>query len=231
MVAARASKEQLETMLARRGFAATLRAEASQELPSLDLRAALRPNAIVEMVPEEPECPSSGVTSLAMNAAARRPGKVVWIDPADRLDPGTARCAGLDFTQLLWLRGGDAAAALRAALLVLQAGGFELIVLDLLDQTEGALGFPRSVWYRLLRGLERERRTALLLLAHRPLAGTCADKVIEVRYQGWRWNTTREPLLDKVSIESHLRASRRSLPERRPPVSVLDCALDTELTA
>lgn len=226
-MAERASREQLETMLARRGFAATLRAETSQELPVLYLQ----PGVIVELVPEEPGRPSSGLTSLAMNAAVRRSGKVVWIDPADRLDPGTARCAGLDFAQLLWLRGGDATAALRAALLILQAGGFELIVLDLLDQPEGALDFSRSVWYRLLRGLERERRTALLLLARRPLAGTCADRVIEVRYQGWRWNTTMQPLLDKVTIESRVRASRRTRPERYSPVSVLDCALDTELTA
>lgn len=220
-------------MLAQRGFAATLRAEPGLELASLDLRAALRPGTMVELVPDG-ESSGSGMTSLALNAAARRPGKVVWVDPADRLDPSTASRTGLDFTQLLWLRGSDVAAALRAALLVLQAGGFELLVLDLLDQPDNALSFPRTVWYRLLRGLERERRTALLLLNPRPLAGTCAHRVIGVRYQGWRWNTARQPLLASVRIESRLRASRRALPqgpERHLPASVLECTLDMEMTA
>lgn len=223
-----ASKEQLESMLAQRGFAATLQVEFGADSPIAGL-AVPSPGAITELVPAAPVPIGAGLTSIAVHTATDCRGRIAWVDPADRFDPCGASRAGLDLGQLLWLRGGEAATALQAVLLVLQAGGFELIVLDLLDQPDASLRLPRAAWFRLLRGLERERRTALLVLAPRPLSGTCADRVYGVRYVGWRWDSSARPLLGSVHIETQLQASRRALPARRPPASVLDATLDINL--
>ena len=61
----------------------------------------------------------------ALAAAAARGEAVALIDTHDRFDPQSADAAGLDLSKLLWVReSGDAARALKAANLVLQAGGF-----------------------------------------------------------------------------------------------------------
>jgi len=216
-------------MLARRGFAATLRVATDMESTVAAWAALPCPGTMTELVPAPPALIGAGLTSLAVHAAAGCRGRIAWFDPGDRLDPCGASRASLDLGQLLWLRGGEAVTALRAALLVLQAGGFELIVLDLLDQPETSLRFPRVAWFRLLRALERERRTALLVLAPRPLSGTCANRVYGVRYVDWRWDSSARLLLGSVHIEMQLQASRRALPARRPPTSVLDATLDITL--
>ena len=55
---------------------------------------------------------------LALARAARRAGARWrrWVDPGDRLDPGSAAAAGVDLARLLWLRGGVAGASTRALL-------------------------------------------------------------------------------------------------------------------
>ena len=56
------------------------------------------------------------------------------VDTCDRFDPESAAATGLDLSRLLWIREtGDATRALKAMNLVLQAGGFGLVVLDLAD--------------------------------------------------------------------------------------------------
>ena len=59
------------------------------------------------------------------------------LDPADALDPLSVRAAGVDLSRLLWIRptGRDALKqALQAADMVLDAGGFAALVLDLAGQ-------------------------------------------------------------------------------------------------
>lgn len=210
------SRTKLEGLLIERGLGATLiGSEAMEALPDGGPR--LCPGAISELVP----CgkAGAGITSVAFHLAASQTGKVAWIDPGNRLDPATAARAGVTLPMLLWLRGGNVDAALQAAHLIVQAGGFTLVVLDLLDQEERMLHIPRVAWFRLLRSLERERRAALLLLGPRPLSGSCANRVVEVRYAGWVWDETAQPLLDRVRIETSIQQSRREADcgGRRPP--------------
>lgn len=212
------SRTKLESLLIERGLGATLiGSEAMEALPDGGPR--LCPGAISELVP----CgkTGAGITSVALHLAASHTGKVAWIDPGNRLDPATAARTGVALSKLLWLRGGDVDAALQAAHCVVQAGGFTLVVLDLLDQEDRMLRIPRAAWFRLLRSLERERRAALLLLGPRPLSGSCANRVVEVRYAGWVWDETARPLLDRVRIETRVQQSRRDADcsDRRPPQS------------
>ena len=113
---------------------------------------------------------SSGRTSLvcrALGAAVDRGELVALVDTCDRFDPASAAALGLDLSGLLWIREtGDATRALKAMNLVLQAGGFGLVVLDLADvplRTVRAL--PFTTWFRLARVIEGSHTVALLMAA------------------------------------------------------------------
>ena len=115
---------------------------------------------------------SSGRTSVlcsTLAAAASRGEIVALIDTCDRFDPLLAAAAGLDLARLLWVRDtGDAARALKAAMLVLQAGGFGVVAFDLADVRPAALrGFPFTTWLRLARAIEGSDTVALLVAAER----------------------------------------------------------------
>ncbi len=70
------------------------------------------------------------------------------------------RPPALDLARLLWIReSGDADRALKAMNLVLQAGGFGVVVLDLADVSAPALRqFPITTWMRHRARDRRERR-------------------------------------------------------------------------
>ena len=115
---------------------------------------------------------SGGSTSVAvdaMTAAASRGEAVALVDTCDRFDPDAAAALGLDLSNLLWIREtGDASRALKAFSLILQAGGFGLVVFDLADVSPAALRrFPwywtSSTWMRLSRIVEGSDTVALLV--------------------------------------------------------------------
>jgi recombination protein RecA len=99
---------------------------------------------------------------LAM--AAARGEAVALVDTHDRFDPVSAAAAGLDLSRLLWIRDtGDASRALKALNLVLQAGGFGVVALDLADASAPALrAFPFTTWLRVARVIEGSQTVALL---------------------------------------------------------------------
>jgi len=115
-----------------------------------------------------------GRTSLALailGAATRRGETVAWVDAANALDPRSARGAGVDAARLLWVRPeGERRErlALKAADLILDAGGFAFVVLDLTEAETPTAGGPRRTpsrrrrrgrdrsawWVRLARKVE-----------------------------------------------------------------------------
>ncbi|HWG38163.1 MAG TPA: hypothetical protein VN690_10635 [Terriglobales bacterium] len=221
-------KRALEALLEARGLRAAL-AGAARAPVEADARGALTPpaaGAITEVVGR------AGATSLALHWAATCPGQIAWVDASDRLDPEGAARAGVELTRLLWVRGAEeksaAVPALRAAQLLLRAGGFALVVLDLRDL--GAVEAARATWFRLLRGLERERRTALVVLAQTPLAGPCADRVLSARHARRQWNQAGELLLEGARLEVETLATRRNaFAGKRPPERVAE--IEIELSA
>jgi hypothetical protein len=131
-------------------------------------------------------CTSSGRTTLVLQtiAASTRRGEIAaLVDTFDRLDVASAAAAGIDLERLLWVRGPsisigsasggpDAAMnrALKAVNLVLQAGGFGCVVLDLADAPPVALRrIPFTTWLRVQRVIEGSD-TACVLIAPHPLA-------------------------------------------------------------
>jgi hypothetical protein len=114
--------------------------------------------------------PSSGRTTVlcgTLAAAVSRGEIVALVDTADRFDVAAAAAAGLDLSKLLWIRErGDASRALKAAMLVVQAGGFGVVAFDVADVRKPALqGFPFTTWLRLARTLEGSDTVGLLIAA------------------------------------------------------------------
>src|SRR4029453_14213867 len=107
-------------------------------LPALDaaIEGGLPRGRVTELVGMR----SAGRTGLACRiaASATRAGETIaWVDPEDALDPAAAGAAGVALPRTLWVRPRDVPDALRAAEILLGAGGFGLVVLDL-----GSAGGP-----------------------------------------------------------------------------------------
>lgn len=143
--------------------------------------------AVIELTGAE----GSGRSSLALSFLARmtqRGAVCAWIDVSDRLHPESAAAIGVDLSRLLWVRCGDSShaatrpdakgrpgvgtgkpwhrmdQALRVADLLLGAGGFSTIVLDMGDiAAEFITRVPMSAWFRYRAEAERSQSCFLLL--------------------------------------------------------------------
>lgn len=140
--------------------------------------------------------PSCGKTALILSllATATRRGEVVaCVDLADALHPASVAGAGADLQRVLWVRPPSAVDGMRCTELLLQAGGFAVVVLDF----GMALRRPlrRHVWPRLLHAAEQSH-TALVVLAPHRLAGSFAVLSLGVRPRRAVWQSGLWPLFD-----------------------------------
>src|SRR4051794_32467043 len=122
---------------------------------------------------------SSGRTSLMMSILAQATARqevCALVDAEDAFSPHAAEAAGVDLSRLLWVRcAHNAEHALRAADLLIQGGGFGVVVMDLGDTPERtARRISLTSWFRLRRAVEHTP-TVLISLACRPNAKTCAS--------------------------------------------------------
>lgn len=170
---------------------------------------------------------SAGRTTIlcrALAAAAERGEAVALIDTHDRFDPESADAAGLDLTKLLWVREvGDAARALKAVNLVLQAGGFGLVAFDLAEVAGRVLRqFPHTTWMRIARTIEGSQTVALVVgaehLARSPGGITIAlDAASSAR---WTGASDRARLLGAIDVRPRvIGALRVSTPNFATPNS------------
>jgi hypothetical protein len=139
----------------------------------------------------------SGRTSLALAFLAQRTSEdrvCAWVDTNDSFDSESAAANGVALKQLLWVRcknplpGNQPSAhpdfsrlnqALRATDLLLQAGGFAALVLDLGSTApEHAARVPLATWFRFRQAADRTR-CSLLVLAQEPLLQSSAAVVLE----------------------------------------------------
>jgi len=121
---------------------------------------------------------SSGRTAILYAALARALAAgeaAALVDVGGGLDPRRALAAGLALRHLLWIRCAADVAA-KAADLVLGAGGFDLIALDLGDARPR---LPTAGWIRFKHGAEKQGTTVLVSAPGRA-AGSCAAAVVEL---------------------------------------------------
>jgi hypothetical protein len=152
---------------------------------------------------------SSGRTAVLcrMLAAATERGELVaLVDTHDRFDPASASAAGVDVTRLLWVRErGDASRALKAANLVLQAGGFGIVAFDIADAPGSALrAFPFTTWLRIARVVEGSQTAAVLIgserIARSPGGVTIALEPRGVPRARWIGSSHRARLLQGLEL-------------------------------
>lgn len=138
---------------------------------------------------------SSGRSTLmarALAAATSRGEMAALVDVCDTFDPASAAACAVDLARVLWVRdSGDAGRALKAFSLILQAGGFGLVVFDLADVPGSAVRrFPFTTWLRLARTIEGSETVALLVgsdrLARSPGGVTIALAPLTPRWTGGR---------------------------------------------
>lgn len=161
---------------------------------------------------------SSGRTSLLNQvcAAATARGEVVAVvDTSDRFDPAGADASGVDLSRLLWIRErGDAARALKAFNLVLQAGGFGVVAFDLADVPPMALRqFPYTTWMRIARVIEGSQTVAVLLgadrIARSPGGVTVAlDRPGPGGYARWHGSSDRSRFLHSLDVTPRVVTAR-----------------------
>ena len=162
---------------------------------------------------------SSGRTTVvgAILAAATARGEIVaLVDTHDRFDPASAAAFGVDLSRLLWIRDrGDVLRALKAVNLVLQAGGFGVVVFDLADVRGSQLRqFPITTWMRLSRVIEGSQTVALLMggerLARSPGGVTIAlDRKDGGASIQWSGRADRARLLRGVNVNPRVIAAHR----------------------
>src|SRR6476646_9304819 len=156
---------------------------------------------------------SSGRTSLLFALLAQTTAREEFcavVDASDAFDPTSAAAAGVALERLLWIRtGGSAEHALKATDLLLQAGGFGLVAMDLGDiAPETARRISLASWYRLRRAVENTP-TALIVLERAPLARACAWLAIECSRKRVRWSGA-------LGCSQLLRAIEFSTERRKP---------------
>jgi len=168
---------------------------------------------------------SSGRTTLllALVAAATRRGEIAAIvDAFDTLDAGSVAAADVDSDRLLWVRGDAAPApplvdraidrALKAVTLVLQAGGFGLVALDLADAPPVALKrLPFTTWLRLQRMVEG-RETACVLVVPQPVARSAGGVTLTLgATAAWAGDSEWSRRLEGLEIDARVVSPRRTV--------------------
>jgi RecA/RadA recombinase len=151
---------------------------------------------------------SSGRTSVLMTslaAALHRGESAALIDVEGVLDPQTAARVGLPLSRLLWVRAVDerrdmlAHKALTAAQLVIGAGGFTLVTLDL---GEARPRVPMAAWTRLKRSAGAQQ-TALLVATTHKLVGAQAMTSLSLRPLHPRMSAD-DPLLLGMDVSAQI---------------------------
>lgn len=128
---------------------------------------------------------TSVMTSLLVQASQER--FCALVDASDAFNPEIGQAAGINFSRLLWVRCGKTKQKLRpleqafkVTDMLLQSGGFGLIVVDISDIAVGAVRkIPISSWVRFSRVVEH-RETALVLIEQQPHATSYARSVLKL---------------------------------------------------
>lgn len=127
---------------------------------------------------------SSGRTSMMFSVLAHATTHdeiCALIDINDVFAPAAAVEAGINFDRLLWIRcGGSLENAFKAADMLLHAGGFGVVILDMADVAgKDARRIISSWWYRFRRTVEN-RPTSIVVMSEAACTRSCAALTLEL---------------------------------------------------
>lgn len=128
---------------------------------------------------------SSGRTSIMFSLlayASRHEEVCAVVDINEVFAPTAAAAAGIDFNRLLWIRcGGNLESAFKATDMLLHAGGFGLVMLDMADVAgKDARRIIPSWWYRFRRTVEN-RPTSIVVMSEEPCTRSCAALTLQLQ--------------------------------------------------
>lgn len=134
---------------------------------------------------------SSGITSTSLYILAESISKgetCAYLDLNDQFDPASLAQAGVSIDQLTWVRcHGNAEHAIRSADLLLHAGGFGVVLLDLCGAIPQVLNkIPLSYWFRFRRAVE-DTPTILLICCEHPQARSCSRSSLQIQSRKFHW--------------------------------------------
>jgi len=138
---------------------------------------------------------SSGRTSLMLSLlsyATRHDEICALVDVNDVFAPTSAVPAEIDFDRLLWVRcGANLEHSFKATDLLLHAGGFGLVILDMGDVPgKDARRIISSWWYRFRRTVEN-KPTAIVVISAESCTRSCAALTVELEGMT-EWVTTND---------------------------------------
>jgi hypothetical protein len=209
-------RSQIETALADRiPRALTFKTHQEQEVipcgfNEVDRLRAFPRGALVELCGPA----SSGRTTLLHGILANvtaRGEAAAFLDPTDSFDPVSAKQNGAVLKNLLWIRSGPPRTHKRVQLgpldqmlmgadLILQSGGFGLVVLDFVGiSPKMARAIPLTTWFGMRRAVENTR-TLLLALTEDPNAGSSASVTVRLEHTGLELASTE----DRASNLKHI---------------------------
>ena len=150
--------------------------------------------------------PSSGRTSFLLSAlayASTHEEVCALVDTSDAFDPVSAGAAGVDLDRLLWVRcASKMEHAFKAADMLLQGGGFGLVVLDISDvPPQDARRIISSWWYRFRRTVEKTP-TSFIVIASDSCVRSCASLTLQMKRESEGWYSINQTL--ESSASKHL---------------------------
>jgi hypothetical protein len=165
---------------------------------------------------------SSGRTSAALHLLAQSTGRgeiCAVVDLFNSFDPVSAAAAGVHLDRILWVRcSGNPEHAMRATDLLLHAGGFGMVLLDLCEASPRMLNrIPLSYWYRFRRAIE-QTPTILLLCSRTPQARS-ASLQMELKRKKSRWSG-KSPFLLLRGLDVHAVSKSAMLPPQSLQIQV-----------
>jgi hypothetical protein len=147
-----------------------------------------------------------GVMLATLAGATHRGEVVAVVDALDRFDPASAAAAGVDLERVLWVRGPTISVptarplgsdglsevvnrGVRALDLIVRAGGFAVVVLDVADVPSRWLrALPLATWMRIAH-VNEGRDTACLLVGEAPMGRSARGVSVRLTASG-RWTGT-----------------------------------------
>jgi hypothetical protein len=159
---------------------------------------------------------SSGRTSFMLSAlahATQHDEACALVDANNAFDPKSAVRAEINCEHLLWIRcANNLEHAFKATDLLLQGGGFGLVLLDLGDvPAKAAKRIISSWWYRFRRTLETTP-TALVVIAEESCVRSCATLALELRGESCLWSSNGERRVVSDRFSAGLRKSNTRSP-------------------
>ena len=135
---------------------------------------------------------SSGRAACLLHilASATQCGEIcAVVDTHNQFDPASAEAAGVALSRLAWIQcSGKVEHAIRATDLLVHAGGFGIIHLDLCETAVKKLNkIPLTYWFRFRRAIETTS-TILVVSSESSQAKSCAAVVLGTKAKAPHWS-------------------------------------------